>query len=87
MVLRDALRYGGDGFVTAAEQEWEPGDPLPGRYRRSIHQGFLYNFRECEYSEECHCPDRAQWPDPLIKELPSEEWFINYFKKELGVDG
>jgi hypothetical protein len=51
--------------MSAAETEWEPGDPLPGWHRRAPHQGFLYNFRECEYSENCSCADRASWPEPL----------------------
>lgn len=72
--------------MSAAETEWEPGDPLPGRYRMATHQGFLYNFREVETSETCACPDRATWPAPLVKELPSEEWFINYFKTQLGLN-
>lgn len=46
--------------------EWEPGDPLPGRHRMSIYQGFLYNFRDIEYGENCVCPDRASWPEPAM---------------------
>lgn len=68
------------------EHEWEPGDPLPGYRRQAAHQGFFYNFREQLEGETCVCPDRASWPDPLIKELPSEEWFINYFKRNLGIE-
>lgn len=71
--------------MTAAE--WEPGDPLPGRHRMAQHQGFLYNFRELEYSEECRCADRASWPEPAFGShaLPEEDVFIRRFKKELGM--
>lgn len=70
------------------EQEWEPGDPLPGYFRHSVYQGYFYNFRDTELLETdtCRCPDRASWPEPLVKELPSEEWFINYFKTQLGIE-
>lgn len=44
--------------------EWEPGVPLHRNPRRDFQPTF-FNFREQSNSEECSCPDRARWPEPL----------------------
>lgn len=72
--------------MTEQAPEWDFGDPLPGRHRLAAHQGFLYNFREIPYEEECNCADKARWPNPLGVELQSEEWFIATFRRQAGLD-
>lgn len=66
-------------------EEWEPGDPL---YSPSGYSNYFFNFRSIEDEDEmCRCPDRARWPDPDVwgQRLKSEEWFIEYFKRELEI--
>lgn len=48
----------------SAEREWEPGDPL--YTRNASYQGYFYNFRDVELTDECLCPDRASWPEPAF---------------------
>lgn len=52
--------------------EWEPGIPIHGG-RQSMHQGFLYNFRDDDPGESCDpCHDAATWPEPRPRDALTE---------------
>lgn len=50
--------------MTAAEREWEPGDPIYAQHDNggAGYRTHLYNFRDDASSDVCNCTDAASWP-------------------------